>query len=1052
MSITRIRLDDQTQDQTLTPAKVSTNPSDNFAFPGRVDVNTVKGRTGDLVLQPFANSTSGVKILNAAGSSTILQVDTTNGRISLNGATPTAALSVNGSIDQVFDLTAVNIVKTPFLRNNPAIQNFLEIQPTADGTRAVRISNAGSSVRLMSFDTTNSRIIVNENGAQAPQATFEVLGQTQLDSDVTITDRVSVGTGGNLSLTAATPANGGSIVLTGTGSNGTPGLPGKGNIYANNVNAPVVITSNLVTNLVTGNVGAVSFRPQANSVAALKLQNATGSTTVLDIDTTNSRVGINNVAPTQSLDVTGAALVSTKILTPEIRNTSDVLLIDVTNKLLKDASSVNSTDWGTRVLKDSSDVASLNWATRTLKDTAGASILDWSGPSINAVTHKIINIVDGSTAQEAVSFLQLGNGLGLKVSKAGDSMTGALAMGNNQITGLAAGTSATDAVNKAQLDAASSGLIWLNPILDPDMIEDRSTIPGSPIQGVVYLATATTGAWTIDHVYYYNGASWVDALGRAVMMGDRFGVSLENGSGSEAGSFSGKHNQIAEITGGSSGAWTFTFTVPVDQNAVFDNNDQSEHFGHSYTYSFATTAWIEFSGPAATPAGIGLYYTGSTLNVALGAGIIELPTDEVGVDVHTAGGLFTTVDNSTPSTVTGAQLAVKIDGTTLSKSSSGLRVAALGITNGEVATSAAIAYGKLNLALSIVNGDIAAGAAIAYSKLALSNSIVNADVNSSAAIAYSKLALSNSIVNADVSSSAAIAYSKLALSNSIVNADINASAAIAYTKLTAAGSDRDIQFNNSGVPGSSSKLKYTQGANNTVIIGYGNANALQLYSNNSGGDGYLDAGNVGFNLVTAGGTWSFDNNSLLTTPGNILVVGTPSLDSAITIKDGGNGAMELFFTNSSNAQTGYIGSSPAGQTIVSGEDQVMIESNVTGKQWFFDNAGKLTTPGQIDMASHKIVNVTDPTSNQDAATKAYVDGFINAHTVTREVPSGAINGTNDTFTLAFTPVAGSETVFLNGLLQNEGSGNDYTIAGDTIVFEPAAIPETGSVLLVCYRK
>lgn len=68
---------------------------------------------------------------------------------------------------------------------------------------------------------------------------------------------------------------------------------------------------------------------------------------------------------------------------------------------------------------------------------------------------------------------------------------------------------------------------------------------------------------------------------------------------------------------------------------------------------------------------------------------------------------------------------------------------------------------------------------------------------------------------------------------------------------------------------------------------------------------------------------------------------------------------------------------------------------------------------------------------------------------TREVPSGLINGSNTVFTLANTPVVGSEEVFLNGILQNVGVGNDYTISGATITFTNA--PATGSVLLVTYR-
>lgn len=68
--------------------------------------------------------------------------------------------------------------------------------------------------------------------------------------------------------------------------------------------------------------------------------------------------------------------------------------------------------------------------------------------------------------------------------------------------------------------------------------------------------------------------------------------------------------------------------------------------------------------------------------------------------------------------------------------------------------------------------------------------------------------------------------------------------------------------------------------------------------------------------------------------------------------------------------------------------------------------------------------------------------------VTRETPTGTINGSNTAFTLADTPSSGSERVYLNGVLQNQGASNDYTISGNTITFITA--PLTGDILLVDY--
>jgi hypothetical protein len=79
-------------------------------------------------------------------------------------------------------------------------------------------------------------------------------------------------------------------------------------------------------------------------------------------------------------------------------------------------------------------------------------------------------------------------------------------------------------------------------------------------------------------------------------------------------------------------------------------------------------------------------------------------------------------------------------------------------------------------------------------------------------------------------------------------------------------------------------------------------------------------------------------------------------------------------------------------------------------------------------------------------------GVTAANFVDNEVPTGTINGVNAAFTLANTPMAGTEHVFKNGIRQSPGVGNDYTIAATVITFLAGNIPQTGDVLLVDYRK
>lgn len=60
-----------------------------------------------------------------------------------------------------------------------------------------------------------------------------------------------------------------------------------------------------------------------------------------------------------------------------------------------------------------------------------------------------------------------------------------------------------------------------------------------------------------------------------------------------------------------------------------------------------------------------------------------------------------------------------------------------------------------------------------------------------------------------------------------------------------------------------------------------------------------------------------------------------------------------------------------------------------------------------------------------------------ATSIALETPSGTVNGTNDDFVFTSAPKA----VFLNGILQDAGAGEDYTLSGATVTFNTP--PESG---------
>ncbi|MGF7228757.1 MAG: beta strand repeat-containing protein [Candidatus Saccharibacteria bacterium] len=74
-------------------------------------------------------------------------------------------------------------------------------------------------------------------------------------------------------------------------------------------NNPAVVAggsdSNVGMTFKSQGTGAFTFKPGSDTITATKFNNAANTTTILDIDTTNTRVGIGNAAPGSTLDVSG---------------------------------------------------------------------------------------------------------------------------------------------------------------------------------------------------------------------------------------------------------------------------------------------------------------------------------------------------------------------------------------------------------------------------------------------------------------------------------------------------------------------------------------------------------------------------------------------------------------------------------------------------------------------------------------------------------------------------------------------------------------------------
>jgi len=77
------------------------------------------------------------------------------------------------------------------------------------------------------------------------------------------------------------------------------------------------------------------------------------------------------------------------------------------------------------------------------------------------------------------------------------------------------------------------------------------------------------------------------------------------------------------------------------------------------------------------------------------------------------------------------------------------------------------------------------------------------------------------------------------------------------------------------------------------------------------------------------------------------------------------------------------------------------------------------------------------------------DAGVAASNQSIETPSGTMDGSNQTFTLAHTP-AGNIELFWNGNLLKEGVGYDFTISGTTITLIGTNKPNLGDNMIAVY--
>ena len=213
-------------------------------------------------------------------------------------------------------------------------------------------------------------------------------------------------------------------------------------------------------------------------------------------------------------------------------------------------------------------------------------------------------------------------------------------------------------------------------------------------------------------------------------------------------------------------------------------------------------------------------------------------------------------------------------------------------------------------------------------------------------------------------------------------------------------------------------------------------------------------------LPIAAGQWADTSGGIYRSSG-VVGIGTNSffdLSSAIEMSTGAdnhwifdsrtdsnpNGlAGTIFMSNDANTGIGHFAIYAASTAITGGD--LLVQSGRLGVGTAAP-AYPLDVAGDVNTSTAYRVNGAQ-ISSADLSDGPFAAAVVFVDLVTPT--SGSVDGINAVFSFPDTPVAGSMHLFLNGVLQRGGAGNDYTISGDTVTF--ATVPNAGGVILASYR-